>query len=224
MHSGGNETYSKLQAEDQINRFHTRQALSILVVFTVLAATFVIMLIKQYDLVQKHEKEMLRNQFKERVSHLENLIARITDHVNGIRVTAEADFLKTSVEPILNQPLEFSSLADVNGENRYHLDTPKPPITREMIGNLTGEGDIKGRNRDFYREIHMALTLNPHFRMVAISIKNAAWVYYTSKSNFINIYPWVSSKDFKFSTELQTHEFYTLGLPQNNPDRKMFWT
>ncbi|MBU0769529.1 MAG: PAS domain S-box protein, partial [Proteobacteria bacterium] len=70
----------------------------------------------------------------------------------------------------------------------------------------------------------MALNLNPFFRNVAGAIKNSAWVYYTSQNNFINIYPWVSSKDFKFSKELYTHEFYTLGLLENNPDRKRFWT
>ena len=224
MHPDVNKTYTESRGEVRVSRFHTRQALSILVVFAVLVATFFIMLAKQYDLAQKHEKEILLRHFNERVAYLENLLSVVTDHVDGMRVVAEADFLETSAEPVLNQPLEFNGLEDVAGENCYHLEAPEPPITREMIGNLTGEGSIHGRDRDFYREIHMALTLNPQFRVVANSIKNAAWVYYTSRNNFLNIYPWVSSGDFRFTTDLQSHEFYTLGLPENNPDREMFWT
>jgi len=195
-----------------------------LLVFTVLAAILFIMLAKQYDLVRGHEKEILLRHFKERIVHLDNLLAVVTEQVNGMRLVAEADLLQTRAVKTWNQPLEFNFLAEVSGENRFHLEAFNPPLTREMIGNLTGEGSLKDRDDDFYREIHMALALNPQFRVVAGAIRHAAWVYYTSRNDFINIYPWVSSGDFKFSEELQTHEFYTLGLPDKNPDRKRFWT
>jgi hypothetical protein len=92
-----------------------------------------------------------------------------------------------------------------------------------MIGNLTGQGSIRNRDLDFYREIHMALKLNP-LLCSAAAIKNAAWIYYISGNDFSNIYPWASSGDFKFSKEFYSHEFYSLGLRVNNPARKRFWT
>ena len=212
------------KGKDQVSRFHTRQALFMLVVLSVLISAFFIMLARQYNLVQEHEKASLMRHFRERTAHLDNLLARVTSHVDEMRMVAEADLLQTDGIKALNQPLEFKDLKDAVDADRYTLDTFSPPITREMIGNLTGQGSIQNRSKDFYREIHMALSLNPLFRSVAQSIKNSAWVYYTSKRDFINIYPWVSSKDFKFSKELYTHEFYTLGLPQNNPRRQRFWT
>ena len=224
LHPGVPETNTESNVIDRVGRFHRRQAWSVLVVFAVLVGIFLVMLTKQYTLGQQHENERLLRHFTERVAYLENLLTMITEHVEGMRLVAEADLLGTRAGQTLNQPIEFGDLTDASNASGYNLDTFKPPITREMIGNLTGEGSLQGRDHAFYRELHMALTLNPQFHVIANSVKNAAWVYYTSKNNFINIYPWISSKDFRYSRELKTHEFYTLGLPENNPDRKRFWT
>lgn len=218
------ETDCQIDEKNQVSRFHTRQALSILVVFAVLIAIFLILLAKQYHFAQRHEQEILLRHFGEHAAYLDNLLGMVTDHVNGMRMVAEEDLLQTRIAKVWNQPLEFGCLADVAGQNRYNLDRFKSPIIREMIGNLTGDGSIQNRDQNFYREMHMALALNPLFQSAAESIKNAAWIYFTSHNNFINIYPWVPSSEFKFSNELYTHEFYTLGLIENNPERKMFWT
>ena len=213
-----------MHKKDQVSRFHSRQALFMLAVLSVLIVAFFILLARQYKLVQEHEKAFLTRHFDEEIAHLDDLLARVTSRVDEMRTVAEADLLQTRRIKAFNQPLEFKDLKDVVNADRFNLDAFRPPITREMIGNLTGQGSIHNRGRDFYREIHMALALNPLFRSIDQSIKNAAWVYITSKRDFSNTYPWVPSKDFKFSKELYTHEFYTLGLPQNNPDRQRFWT
>lgn len=80
--------------------------------------------------------------------------------------------LQTRIAEVWNQRLEFNYLADIAGKKRYSLDRFKPPITTEMIGNLTGDGAIQNRDQDFYREMHMALALNPLFRAAAGAIKN----------------------------------------------------
>jgi two-component system cell cycle sensor histidine kinase/response regulator CckA len=217
-------TDNRTRSEDQVGRFHTRQALSMIGLLTVLVAAFFIMLARQYNLSQKHEEELLTEHFKERAAYLDNLLVRVTEHIDGMRIAAETDLFQSRAVKAFDQPLEFEDLTDADDGKRYHLDTFKPPITREMIGNLTGQGTIYDRDRDFYREIRMALNLNPLFQDAAGAIKHSAWIYYTSQNDFINIYPWVSSADFKFSKELHTHEFYTFGLPATNPDRKRFWT
>lgn len=224
LHQNWEKPDSQTKDRDQVSRLHTYQTLSILVVFIILVVAFFIMLTKQYALEQNYKKTILLRHFQEQAAYLDTLLARVTEHVEAMRILAEADLLQSRAVKTLNQSLEFHSLADVADENRFHLDAPTPPLTREMIGNLTGQGSIHDRSSDFYNEIHMALCLNPMFRSAARAIENVAWVYYTSQNNFINIYPWVASKDFKFSTELYTHEFYNLGLPQKNPDRERFWT
>jgi len=213
-----------LRSEGQVGGFHARQALSMIGLLAILVAAFFIMLAKQYNLSQKHEAELLTEHFKERVAYLDNLLVRVTEHIDGMRIAAETDLFQSRPAKSIDQPIEFDDLTDADDGKRYHLDTFKPPITREMIGNLTGQGTIQDRDREFYREICMALNLNPLFRAASGAIEHVAWAYYTSQNDFINIYPWVSSGDFKFSKELQTHEFYTLGLPSTNPDRKRFWT
>jgi PAS domain S-box-containing protein len=212
---------------DRVVRFHVRYAFFLFLVFTVLMAAFLILLARQYRLNGENEKRLLLNHFEERASYMDNLLAVVINRVEGLRMTAEYDLMDTRNAGTLIQPLAFGCLKETVDENgiRYGLDEFKPPVTASMAGNLTGEGPLFNR-RDplFRREIHMALNLNPQFEAVLKSIKDAAWVYYTSAHDFINIYPWVSSKDFRFSKELYTHEFFTLGLPEKNPARKLFWT
>ena len=209
---------------DRVSRFHTRQAFLILIVFVMLLAAFFVLLVEKYNISQRYEKEMLSRRFEERVSYLDNLLAIVTSSIDGMRMVAENDLTLSRSGEASEKSIVFKSLKESDDRTRYHLDTFSSPLTRDMIGNLTGLGSFRNRDRDYYRDINMALNLNTLFCSASKAIKNAAWIYYTSKNNFLNIYPWVSSTDFKFSTELYTHEFYTLGLPENNPYKKRFWT
>ncbi len=91
------------------------------------------------------------------------------------------------------------------------------------VGNLTGNGKIpkEGKYRD---EINLALEFNKYFSNFYNILPDLAWIYYTSEHNFMNMYPWVSSENFKFKEELKNVEFYRIALPENNPDRKILWT
>ncbi|MFH1139018.1 MAG: cache domain-containing protein [Pseudomonadota bacterium] len=214
----------KKPAKNLVSQFHTRQALYMLMVFVVLSAIILNITYKQFINGQIHEKEILQRHFKEKAAYLDNLLSIVTRNVEGMRLVAEADLLQSRTAKAWVQPIEYHHIYEVPGENRFHLDEFEPPVTQEMIGNLTGDGSLKNRSDDFHREIHAALTLNPQFRIIAKSLSSAAWMYYTSRNNFINIYPWISSKNFRFSREIHTHEFYTLGLPEKNKTRTKFWT
>ena len=96
------------------------------------------------------------------------------------------------------------------------------PFTTELVGNLTATA--REPDADFRAEVEMALNLDSHFHTIARLLPSAAWIYYTSASGFINIYPWTPSKDFKYTKDLLEKEFFTGGLPANNPKRKRFWT
>jgi hypothetical protein len=73
-------------------------------------------------------------------------------------------------------------------------------------------------------EMNMALELNRYFASIYNKIPDIAWVYYTSRNNFINIYPWVSSNEFSFKEDLKAEKFFTYADPQNNPLRDSVWT
>ncbi|MBN2124972.1 MAG: PDC sensor domain-containing protein, partial [Deltaproteobacteria bacterium] len=212
------------QKQDDVVGFHGRHALYMLMVYAVLLAALFLLLAKQYSLNAEHEDRSLMRGFQEHVSELDNLLATVTTRVEGMRILTESDIQEIDLTGGGAPPLSFRYLKEAEGGGRFHLDEYGAPFTREQIGNLTGRGSLANRDPEFYNEIYMALRLNPRFHAISMAIKDAAWIYYTSARGFINIYPWVSSREFKFSEELFTHGFFTLGTPERNPDRRLFWT
>lgn len=204
--------------------FHKRYTIYLLVVFCIVFLAFLVLLEKQYRSDVQHENASLLNDFQEQVSHIENLLAMVTTRIEAMRIRAEWDLLEMRQSGRREPPTAFFSLTEENQPAVFHLDHIKPPLTIEWVGNLTGLGQLQDRDSTFYQELYMALDLNPDFRATFETIKDAAWVYYTSAAEFINIYPWESSTKFKFSKELYTHEFFRLGTPEKNPERKGFWT
>lgn len=215
---------SEKPRKDDVVKFHNRNALALLAVFAFLLMVFFIFLEKQYRLNTDLEDKELVNDFQGQTSHFENLLAEVTSRVEGMRIRAESDLFERRLNPDLAPPAAFFSLSEADNGSRFHLDQVRSPLTREHVGNLTGRGSLTSGTSDFYRELYMALNLNPEFYAVSGAIKDAAWVYYTSASDFINIYPWVSSEDFRFSKDLHTHEFFILGTPEKNPKKDLFWT
>ena len=130
------------------------------------------------------------------------------------------DFFRHSLIP--NSEL-FSLLENDSSQNSYHLDAVGGTKYQKAAGNLTGIGSIprSGIDRD---EINLALQFNQHFSSVYSKLPDIAWLYYTSENEFINIYPWVSSKDFAYKKDLKTEKFYEYAMPENNPIRISVWT
>lgn len=207
-----------------VPRFHKRYTVYLLAVFCILYLALLFLLAKQYRSTLRYENSSLLSAFQDRVSHIENLLAMVTTRLEGMRIRAEWDLQEMHRSENLVPPAAFFQLTQERPTDAFHLDHISLPLIVESVGNLTGVGQLQGRDSAFYRELYMALNLNPDFRATSEAIKDVAWVYYTSASDFINIYPWISSKKFKFSRELYTHEFFQLGTPEKNPYRKSFWT
>ncbi len=179
----------------------------------------------------KHEKSQLVEQFKTEAVAIDNLLVRVTVLLDMMQTNAQ-DFFQ---DPRISSSSYLKSLS-MMGASGFGLDNIPAPYSTQDTGNLTGEGDIASFNRDvksegaaafnldLKNEIEMAFSLNSSFKSTRDSVPNAAWVYYTSKNKFINIYPWVPSSEFRFSEKLYKKEFYTLGVPEANPDKGTFWT
>lgn len=117
----------------------------------------------------------------------------------------------------------FSLLTYEAESNIFSLESIKGTQDEKITGNITGLGHIpeNGALRD---EINLALQYNKFFASHFEKYPDVAWLYYTSESNFINMFPWISSKDFKYSDNLKTVEFFKVANPENNPQRKIVWT
>ncbi|OGO80147.1 MAG: hypothetical protein A2Y21_05050 [Clostridiales bacterium GWC2_40_7] len=123
-----------------------------------------------------------------------------------------------------NKVSEFYSLLQYDRERgSYNLDAISGTELEKYAGNLTGTGTIP-ENGAVREELNFALQCNKFFSYFYEGFPDVAWLYYTSASNFINMYPWIASEKFSFSEKLKSVDFYTIADPQNNPDREIGWT
>ncbi len=167
----------------------------------------------------KYKNNQLIEQFKTEAIAIDNLI---------VRVTVLLDLMQNNAQDFFHNPRPTSSIyfngLSATGAAEYGLDNIPLPYSVNDAGNLTGKGELADLSPGLKNELEMAFNLNSDFKSTLNSVPNAAWVYYTSKNKFINIYPWVHSTEFKFTDKLFNKEFYTLGVPEANPGRSIFWT
>ncbi|MCV6589089.1 MAG: cache domain-containing protein [Marinobacterium sp.] len=186
--------------------------------FIVLIAMSGMLLHVQSQQALDAEKDRIKDEFENWSVTLDSLVVSVGEHINILQSQAES-WLN---EPVYDNSLAFKMISPVG--NGYNLDHIALPYTIKDVGNLSGVGDLYRLSSDVRTEIEMALSLNSIFKASHENIPNLAWVYYTSKNRFINIYPWVDSSKFSYLDELHTHEFFQWGLPDKNPDRRAFWT
>jgi signal transduction histidine kinase len=150
------------------------------------------------------------------------LVANSIDHVDMLRRQAEA-MMAEPAAPESAQRL-FTALAPSDSYPGYTLDNIPAGISVDDFANLTGSGALPPDNSGAGREIQVALALNPLFAATHAQVPDAAWVYYTSKNHFMALYPWAPSRDFHWSEDLFTYDFYKLGAPEQDQGRDPFWT
>ncbi len=166
----------------------------------------------QYKIVE------IKSAFNSKINYLNSLnVAKL--HVQGLKIAAET-YLKTHQQSI--QSDLFFQMQQV--ANEYHLNDIKSPYSKEITANITGTGSLQNRTLDFYRELEMTFELNSLFQMAVHNVPNITWVYYISGNHFIGLYPWTSSNKVKFTDDFLSYELYSLGSPQRNPQKQLYWT
>ncbi|MDD3269079.1 MAG: diguanylate cyclase [Syntrophomonadaceae bacterium] len=188
-----------------------KQGIMIILIFFVVVFSFS----SKYDsLIKDFESTAISKEvrLREHVQVSSNLI-------KGIAITGNILLEQEgSIESELYRYLRY-----VPVKASYNLDAVVGTQYEKRVGNLTGMGPIpdSGMNKD---EINLALQCNKIFNSFYEKFPDVAWLYYTSENGFINMYPWIASKDFSYSDKLKTVPFYTIANPQNNPLRKSVWS
>jgi hypothetical protein len=209
-------TLKKQDVKKFTARYKRIMMLTFLVVLLISAAILGIQIREKI----RYDDRQLVELFKNKCLAIDNLVDSIGEHVDLLQIKAEMSFIEENKNDY--ETKLFKALKPPESDPDYFsLDQIPPPYQKMQVGNLTGYGTISNNYKD---EIAMALGLNSIFIAAKKNIPNAQWIYYTSKNNFINIYPWVNSNDFKFTQDLYSKPFFALGLPENNPERKRFWT
>ncbi|CCB66691.1 SpoIIE family protein phosphatase [Hyphomicrobium sp. MC1] len=165
-------------------------------------------------------KEMLVERMQEHATALDAILERTSDGVSTLQFAAQ-QYLRTHLDTEAPSPLLQQLLASPRN-GMLHLDVPPAPWGTGDLGNLTGYDNPLDPSRR--RELEMALSLNPMLAAIKADNSSAAWFYYTSARNFINIYPWIDSRKFSFAPSLYREDFFLHGLPAANPKRSLFWT
>lgn len=141
------------------------------------------------------------------------------DYINLLSIYGN-DYMNS---PNYNIDTKFYDLMYDKVNNSYTLDKAFQNGYSKTVGNLTGKGNIPN-NPLIIKELSLALSYNKYFHSIFNTLPGLTWIYYTSINEFINIYPWVPSSEFKYSDILHKKEFYTGALPEINKEKKAFWT
>ncbi len=128
-----------------------------------------------------------------------------------------------AVRPEKAPPSTLLSALSAAPDGVFALDTLPPDIDQADVGNLTGFGGLA--REDYVRkELEVALSLRSVFRRVLENLPNVAWVYYVSGHRFEHVYPWVPSSQAAYKDNDLQMDYFLLGRPENNPDRKPYTT
>jgi len=162
----------------------------------------------------------LAEYMQEQADALDAILKNSTDAVNALHLHAETWYRLHPQAPAPS-PL-LLALQHCRVANAICLDTPPTPWRTSDIGNLTGfPGPLTEMRR---RELEMALSLNDCFRSITSNLPEAAWVYYTSKQRFINVFPWISSDKYFYADSLTQQEFFREVSSSRNEGQPTAWT
>ncbi|MBW3141095.1 response regulator [Ferrimonas balearica] len=93
----------------------------------------------------------------------------------------------------------------------------------EGMGRISGFGRLAGRSDAFYRELDMLYQMSVTFPVAQQMAPKASQIYYISKHRMMSVYPWPESED-NFNRRILNSPLFKLALPENNPQRKVFWS
>lgn len=203
-------------------QFHIRHATVISILLLFFVASYLIQLFFHHQSVLVQEEKLTERHFVEKAHYIDHVLKEVATSLKAMQQVAEFDLLQSAFADEVKMPPVFQSIR--NKSAYFTMDAPAYHISKKKIGNLTGNGSILKRDKNFYREIRAALLLSPIFQSARDAIKTAAWVYYISARDFIYLYPWIASSEWKFTISSYKKEFFLLGLPENDPEKKMFWT
>ncbi|WMJ89668.1 sensor domain-containing diguanylate cyclase [Anaerocolumna sp. MB42-C2] len=108
-------------------------------------------------------------------------------------------------------------------ENYFHADAIGGTKMEKTEGNLTGAGKIP-IDKSVRDELNLAVHFNKVFNKLYHKLPDIKWMSYISENNFINRYPFIYSRDFRYTEDLKKQIFYTKAAPKENDSQKSVWT
>ncbi|TKB50909.1 response regulator [Ferrimonas aestuarii] len=93
----------------------------------------------------------------------------------------------------------------------------------EETGYIAGFGSLEGRSPLFYRELDALYQMSLNFPVTKQMAPKSASIYYLSTQGMMSIFPW-PGPNFRFEPHQLKDPLFAMALPENNPDRTLFWS
>lgn len=170
--------------------------------------------------------EELKRSFEASVTHLGAVVRRAGAKITVLQDVARHELVtehRPSAEPG-GHPRLFERLRPSSAFDGYSLDEMALHGSHRPFGNLTGLGTLDRNDRQFRREVDMALRLNPLFASSLNSVPYIERLFYLSRKRFENSYPWTPSGTYRYREDTRTGSLLDEGSPDANPGRSAFWS
>lgn len=100
------------------------------------------------------------------------------------------------------------------------LDKLPGDLPAGLAGNLTGDGPLPPPGSAREAQLHLALSLSPLLATASQRLgSEIAWAYFTGVDNFIYLYPWIPSSQFRFARSIYDKHYWQDALMSPNPSR-----
>ena len=155
-------------------------------------------------------------------------LAQILDHelnihnYNVMALGLLADRLLTHRVKDIENPVV--RLFPVPAQDGYASQVPESFGPLATQGRMMGMGPVPQPDASVVEEMTMAVGLTPLMRAIRARSAHIPWVYYTSVSGFMFLFPAQEALGVNFDPEMLEQEFISGARPEVNPDRKIFWS
>ncbi|WP_017304461.1 ATP-binding protein [Spirulina subsalsa] len=201
-------------------RYNRIIQITFVIVILVVSVLFYWQFMSQY----KYETQQLKHTMREVVTIIDRKLENAENYVEQMQFRANSFYDISQITAFESILLDSLKEEESQGQIYYNLDHIPEPYSPRLIGNLTGMGTLQERSSEFYRELEMALYINPLLQTAFKLIPNTLWAYYLSENHFLNLYPWVRSEQAHFTEDLLTSQTYSFASPENNSEHHRFWS
>ncbi|MEZ6931717.1 diguanylate cyclase [Aeromonas sp. S16(2024)] len=162
--------------------------------------------------------ELNRRDVINAAAQLSNQHQRMGAFLEAMRGQAE-ERLRSNPQSVLSRQL-YQAL-QVDGEHGINLDRIPVELPPALIGNLTGLSPLPRGDSEREARMHLALSLSPLLATASKLLdEDVAWIYFTGTDNFIYLYPWVPSSQFRFDPTIYHKSYWQEALARHPPSER----
>lgn len=194
----------------------------IFISFAVILIIAGLLAIWQFQSGFEYEVNNMEDQLKENTAQLETIIQVAKAGLYTIRTEAE---LYLENPDLLGDTPQTKYLSHNDKDNFYFLDS-LPTLWQENLGNITGIGDYKKLSSTQFHHLKVSCRVGSLLKTSLENSPNSVLAYTSFDNNFVNLFPFIPSKDFHVNSAFfeTFHKTYAEVYPSKNPQREIIWT